>query len=194
MGIVGTEKGKKQMAEVKWIKIVTDVFDDEKIKLIEGMPEADAIIVIWFKVLCWSKLKNKQGVYTWKISSNNPVEITDDALRIIFNKENAPQYLHVLEERGFLKRNRCSIDIFPFWQDRHDRNSTRYRDWRESVFVRDGYTCQGCGTKKNLQAHHIIRWEECTGDKSGLRYATENGVTLCRACHLEAHGGNWRGR
>jgi len=28
------------MAEVKWIKLVTEFFDDEKIKLIEAMPEA----------------------------------------------------------------------------------------------------------------------------------------------------------
>ena len=35
------------MAEVKWIKITTDVFDDEKILLIESMPSADSIITIW---------------------------------------------------------------------------------------------------------------------------------------------------
>ena len=36
------------MSEVKWIKIVTDLFEDEKILLIETMPKADSIIVIWF--------------------------------------------------------------------------------------------------------------------------------------------------
>ncbi|MDR7856641.1 phage replisome organizer N-terminal domain-containing protein [Tissierella sp.] len=36
------------MVEVKWIKIVTDIFDDDKVLLIESMPEADGIIVIWF--------------------------------------------------------------------------------------------------------------------------------------------------
>ena len=40
------------MAEVQWIKIVTDIFDDEKILLIENMPDADSMIVIWFKLLC----------------------------------------------------------------------------------------------------------------------------------------------
>ena len=40
------------MAEIKWIKIATNIFDDEKLLLIETMPEADAIIVIWFKLLC----------------------------------------------------------------------------------------------------------------------------------------------
>ncbi|MGF2565521.1 phage replisome organizer N-terminal domain-containing protein, partial [Ralstonia pseudosolanacearum] len=37
------------MVETKWIKIVTDIFDNEKIRMIEAMPEGDAIIVIWFK-------------------------------------------------------------------------------------------------------------------------------------------------
>ena len=40
------------MAEVKWIKIATDIFDDEKILLIEGLPDAYAIITVWFKLLC----------------------------------------------------------------------------------------------------------------------------------------------
>ena len=38
-------------SDVKWIKITTDIFDDEKILLIESLPEADSIIVIWFKLL-----------------------------------------------------------------------------------------------------------------------------------------------
>ena len=36
------------MSDVKWIKIVTDIFDDEKILLIETLPEADSIIVRYF--------------------------------------------------------------------------------------------------------------------------------------------------
>ena len=51
------------MAEVRWIKIVTDIFDDEKILLIESMPEADSIIVIWFKLLCLAGKQNNSGVF-----------------------------------------------------------------------------------------------------------------------------------
>ena len=51
------------MAEVKWIKIVTDIFDDEKILLIESMPESDGIIVIWFKLLCLAGKQNNNGVF-----------------------------------------------------------------------------------------------------------------------------------
>ena len=46
------------MADVKWIKITTDIFDDEKILLIETLPDADAIIVIWFKLLCLAGKQN----------------------------------------------------------------------------------------------------------------------------------------
>ena len=40
------------MAEVKWIKITTDIFDNRKIKIIEKMPDGYAIIVVWVKLLC----------------------------------------------------------------------------------------------------------------------------------------------
>ena len=51
------------MAEIKWIKIVTDVFDDEKILMIETMPDADSLIVIWFKLLCLAGKQNNSGVF-----------------------------------------------------------------------------------------------------------------------------------
>ena len=38
-------------SDVKWIKITTDIFDDEKVLMIESMPSSDSIIVIWFKLL-----------------------------------------------------------------------------------------------------------------------------------------------
>lgn len=49
------------MAEVKWIKITTDIFDNRKIKQIESMPEGDAIIVIWMKLLILAGNVNDSG-------------------------------------------------------------------------------------------------------------------------------------
>ena len=51
------------MSDVKWIKITTGIFDDDKILLIESLPEADSIIVIWFKLLC---LAGKQNNNEWQ--------------------------------------------------------------------------------------------------------------------------------
>lgn len=50
------------MAEVKWIKIVTDIFDNRKIKQIEIMPDGDTILVIWFKLICLAGSINDNGL------------------------------------------------------------------------------------------------------------------------------------
>ena len=70
------------MAEVKWIKIVTDIFDDEKILIIESMPEADAMIVVWFKLLCLAGKQNNSGVFT----INNRIAYTDEMFSAIFRR------------------------------------------------------------------------------------------------------------
>lgn len=70
------------MAEVKWIKICTDIFDDEKIQLIESMPEADSIIVIWFKLLCMAGKQNNSGVFML----NDRLAYTDEMLATIFRR------------------------------------------------------------------------------------------------------------
>lgn len=70
------------MADVKWIKIVTDIFDDEKILLIESMPDADSIIVIWFKLLTLAGKINNGGV----LMLNDKLPYTDEMLSTIFRR------------------------------------------------------------------------------------------------------------
>ena len=52
----------------------------------------------------------------------------------------------------------------------------------------DGFKCAECGETKELQVHHIKPWK----NNKELRYVVSNGITLCRKCHLKAHGGNWK--
>ena len=69
-----------KMAEVKWIKITTDIFDDEKILLIESLPDSYAIITVWFKLLCLAGKQNNSGVFMM----NNQFAYTDKMLATIF--------------------------------------------------------------------------------------------------------------
>ena len=69
-------------AEIKWIKISTNVFADEKILLIEQMPEGDSIIVIWFKLLCMAGKENNCGVFVM----GNKIAYTDEMLATIFRR------------------------------------------------------------------------------------------------------------
>lgn len=68
------------MAEVKWIKICTDIFDDEKIILIESMPDSYAIITAWFKLLCLAGKQNNSGVFML----NDRIAYTEEMLATIF--------------------------------------------------------------------------------------------------------------
>lgn len=70
------------MADVKWIKITTSMFDDEKIRIIESMPDADAILVIWIKLLTLAGKNNTNGFIF--LSENIPY--TDEMLSTIFNR------------------------------------------------------------------------------------------------------------
>lgn len=71
------------MADVKWIKITTDIFDDEKMLLIESMPAADSIITIWFKLLVLSGKQNNNGVFLM----NDRIPYTDEMLATIFRRD-----------------------------------------------------------------------------------------------------------
>lgn len=50
------------MAEIKWIKITTDIFEDEKIDFIDSLPEKDTILIIWIKLLTLAGKVNDQGI------------------------------------------------------------------------------------------------------------------------------------
>ena len=61
------------------------------------------------------------------------------------------------------------------------RASLEYKLWRKAVYERDNYTCVWCGNNEsgNLNADHIKPF--C--DYPELRFAIDNGRTLCVPCH-----------
>lgn len=88
------------MADVKWIKITTDVFDDEKILLIESLPDAYAIIVVWFKLLCLAGKQNNSGVFMM-----GQIAYTDKMLATIFRMKESTvtMALQTFEQFGMIE-------------------------------------------------------------------------------------------
>lgn len=70
------------MADVKWIKITTDMFEDEKIDYIESLPDSDSVLLIWAKLLCLAGKCNASG-YIY-LTENMPY--TEDMLAHKFKK------------------------------------------------------------------------------------------------------------
>ncbi len=64
------------------------------------------------------------------------------------------------------------------------RHSLEYKLWRDAVFTRDNFTCVWCGqVSKIIHADHIQTFAEYPE----LRFAIDNGRTLCKSCHLKRH-------
>ena len=56
--------------------------------------------------------------------------------------------------------------------------------WSKTIKKRDNYMCKNCGSKENLNAHHIkpkSKYPELSLD-------LDNGITLCEDCHSDIHG------
>lgn len=72
------------------------------------------------------------------------------------------------------------------------RGRLEYKQWRNSVFERDDWTCQECNKRggQELNAHHVKSFAK----HPELRFVVNNGQTLCIDCHKETDtylkGGN----
>lgn len=119
------------MAEIKWIKIVTDIFDDEKILLIESLPSADSIIVIWFKLLCLAGKNNNDGVFML----NDKIAYTDEMLATIFRRDvnTVRLALSTFEQYGMVEIINNVITI-PNWDKHQTLDAYEKKKERDRVY------------------------------------------------------------
>lgn len=125
------------MAAISWIKITTNIFDDEKILLIESLPEADAIIVIWFKLLTLAGKCNNDGV----LMLNDKIPYTEEMLSTIFRRplNTVRLALSTFEKYGMIVTLHNVITI-PNWEKHQqietfdkikEQNKARQKAYRE---------------------------------------------------------------
>lgn len=89
------------MSEIKWIKLSADIFDNRKIKQIESMPEGDAIVLIWIKLLCLAGNINDRGA----VYLTQDVPYTEVMLSTAFGKplNTVRMALQVFQQFGMIE-------------------------------------------------------------------------------------------
>ena len=123
------------MADVKWIKLASDIFDNRKIRQIEALPDGDAIIVIWIKLLCLAGNINDCGL----IYFTKEIPYTEEMMATQFGRplQTVKMALQVFKSFKMIEIER---DIL------HIANWERYQNIDEMDRIREQ-------TRKRVQQH-----------------------------------------
>lgn len=115
------------------------MFDDEKIRLIQALPEADSIIVIWIRLLALAGKTNDDG----QIYINENMPYTDEMLATLFQKplNTIRLALQTLNKFGMIKTFKSGVIFINNW-GRHqnldgmekikEQNRQRNKRYREN--------------------------------------------------------------
>lgn len=122
------------MADVKWIKIATDIFDDEKIMLIEASgDDCYAIITVWFKLLCLAGKQNNGGIFML----NDKLAYNEEMLATIFRMKSTTirKALDMFEQFGMIERIEGVVSI-PNWNKHQSLDKLEQLKQRNREYVR----------------------------------------------------------
>lgn len=129
-------------------------------------------------------------LYTCLCECGNAIEITHNNL--IMNKRKSCGCLQKEKSKDYLtKLSKLQIgENHPNWKGGITpkkvalRKTKQYKLFRTSVYERDKYTCQLCGSVgRKLVVHHL----NCFQDYPNEIMNIDNGITLCEKCHKTYH-------
>lgn len=192
------------MPEVKWIKIVTEFFDDEKISLIESMPDKDTILIIWIKLLTLAGKKNMNGY----IFLTENIPYTDEMLSTIFKRplNTIRLAFDIFKKFDMINYDEDGILQITNWEKHQNiegmerirelnrKRASNYRERLDSVggynylkhyeevYRRDKGKCVYCGSEDNLCLDHLIPLMK-SGDNE-----IDNIVLACKQCNAGKSG------
>jgi len=123
--------------------------------------------------------RNKVGFGSWLIGKHQSSELIEKRVASLRGKHRTEEARRKMSEshkgeKSYLWKGGISTE------NKRIRKGIEFRLWRESVFARDSWICQNCGQRGgNLHPHHIKKF----ADFPELRFAIDNGQTLCVDCH-----------
>lgn len=138
-----------------------------KIKVkIQDVPQQSNIKVNVQCDCCHKKYQIKYNDY-YKQNHNGKIYCNKCANTILFTGNNSPRWNNNLLQEERVNKRKTNQDFL----------------WKKKIFARDNYTCQKCGERKSLVAHHINSYDWCINE----RHSIKNGICLCESCHKNFH-------
>lgn len=132
-------QGCKSNSTVRWISLSVGLFDDDKIAIIESMPDGDSLLNCWLRLLCMAGKQNAGGY----IYATQSIAYTDDMLAAMWKKKPTTVKLALrtfkdLEMLDIEADGKIFLNNFQKWQEplvkiQANRDATRNRvsEWRK---------------------------------------------------------------
>ena len=172
------------MADVKWIKIVTDIFDDEKMYAIECMPDGKDIELIWFKILCLAGKCNQKGF----LIINEKIAYTDEMLAKIFRMDigvvqralDVFQSLEMIEvvENAYMVANWLMYQSGDRLEEIKEKNRIRQQRYR------DGQKTKGIEDKQKDSSKRNVTNNVTNNVTPSLSYSYSNNSNISNYIYL----------
>ena len=124
------------MADVKWIKITTDMFDNRKIKHLRRLPDGNSIVLIWVMLLTLAGRCNSGGMIF--LTENIPYTPKMLADELDFEESTVTLALQALERLGMVSTTANGFLNLPGWEDHQniegmekirEQNRLRQKRW-----------------------------------------------------------------
>ena len=175
------------MAGASWIKLTTNMFDDDKIKMLESLPDKDALLIIWIKLLIQAGRTNASGY----IYLNEKIPFNEESLACIFNRpiNTIRLALSTFQKFGMLEIEEDGKIAILNWQkhqnekgldDIRKQNAQRQalrRERQKQALLEDGTKNANLNTKnKILELRTPNRDNNATGNVTcnATNHATQN--------------------
>lgn len=170
---------------ISFYRLKNDFFHEPVIKFLESQEDGKGCVLFYIKLLCESLSDGG----TLRVSEKMPFDNNSLAVITQTTPDDVARYMAILSYLGLVETLSDKTIIVRKIAVERQRNSPEYKEWRASVFARDDYTCQMCGSRgKEIHAHHVLPW----ATSPATRYRVDNGLTLCADCHRKWHKENGR--
>lgn len=175
------------MAEVKWIKLTTDMFDNRKIKYLRTLPEGNNIVLIWVMLLTMAGRCNSNGMIF--LTENIPYTPKMLADELDFEESTVQLALTALENLQMVVTNNGYFTISGWTEHQNIEGMEKIREQnrkrkqlqrarQKQALIGNVSMCEYCG-KEGATVDHII-----PKVKGGID-SPDNTVCSCLSCNMQ---------